>query len=92
MITQRELAELGRSLHQLSDVECSVKLKKQSIMTRLLNGEEVQRGRIDAVIIDTNSRRFSEAALASLLGPEETARLKSLLPESTSRSLKLLQS
>ena len=92
MIRQSELQDLARTLAALQELETAARLQKRVLMDRLDAGEAVRPGKLSAVIIESAARRFSESALASAVGPAEAARLKSLLPETVSRSLKLIQS
>lgn len=92
MIRQTELAQLSATLFALSDLESAARLQKQDIVARIDAGEPIERGKLSALILETVSRRFSESAVAAVLGPRAAADLKAQLPESTSRALKIIQS
>jgi hypothetical protein len=90
LITQQELSKYEQDRAVAKDTAAVVDLKKAELMGRIDKGERVQKGPLNALIEESHSRNFSAKALTFLLGAEQTAALKAQLPETTSRSLKVV--
>lgn len=91
MITQLQLRN-----YQLAQTEASVKngtvdVLKADLLSRVEAGEPIERGPLTAMIQVSKNRRFSAESLTGILGAAQVAHLKTLLPETESRSLKVGQ-
>src|SRR5688572_28582509 len=82
-VTQDELAQLLRDRELIK----AAKKRSKNIKERMLSGAAVEPGRYRATIKERESRHFTAAKLAALVGSEYVAHLRNSIEPTTQRSL-----
>lgn len=90
MIRQKELKKYLEIQERAQTESAGLELHRKDLLRRLAEGEDVENGKLQAVVVTSSRRSFSAEALSKLLGVNQVAQLKEQLPETVSRSLKVL--
>ena len=91
VISQDMLAIAMMRKEEKDEADRLYKEARQSIVSLVISGAEVEPGPLDFRVISSEQRRFSAEESAQILGRDEAERLRQLMPAKVVRTLRVFE-